>query len=122
MFNTMYELVKAQQTTSPDNFDYLNYNKSLLEYHQSLLDLHTGSRSVCIYSLKPTRVRCTKCNRCKGSVLYHLWFLNSQINDCLEILNDNRQGLEFKEACFFHLKRYRAERLEALKEARSLGL
>lgn len=121
MFSSdVYELVKAQQETT--NFNYLKYNKELLDYHEYLLSLKTGSRSVCVYRHEPTRVRCTKCTKCKGSILYHLWFINQSIEGCFDILNNNRQGLDFKEACFYHLKRYRAQRLEALKEARYHGL
>lgn len=116
-----YELVKAQQV-SDGSFDYNKYNKELLQYHSQLLKLKTGSRSVCTKLLRPTKVRCTKCTKCKGDMLYNLWCLDGHIEGCFDVLNNNRQDLELKEACFYYLKKYRVERLKALKEARYHGL
>lgn len=122
MFSTKcLELVKAQQV-SDDNFDYNKYNKELLQYHSQLLKLNTGSRSVCTKLHRPTKVRCTKCTKCKGHILYNLWCLDGHIEGCFDVLNDNRQDLKLKEACFYYLNKYRAERLKALKEARYHGL
>ena len=128
MFNTQcLELVKAQQTTSKINI--IDYNNQLLKTHQQLVEQNNHSRCVCPYNLKDTNknkyygpLDCKKCSKCIGVLLYNIWFINSQIEGCFEVLNDNLQGVEFKEACFFHLKKYREQLKQALLEAHNIGL
>lgn len=129
MFSTKcLELVKAQQTKSEFKPNK-EYNNHLLQVHQKLMSQNTGSRSVCPYNLKDTNsnkyygpLDCKKCSSCKGNLLYNIWFINLQIEGCFDVLNDKQQGVEFKEACFFHLKDYRQELKQALLKAHNLGL
>lgn len=131
MFSTKcLELVKAQQETN--NFvPTMEYNKHLLNMHKKLMDENDYSRSICPYNLEDTTKnkyiykRCKtlgNCNDCKGSLLYHIWFLNDCIQGDINILNNNKHGLEFKEACFSHLKDHREMLKETLIKAHKLGL
>lgn len=128
MFSTKcLELVKAQQTKSEFRPNK-KYNDYLLQVHKRLTT-NSESRCVCPYNLKDTNqnkyygpLDCKKCSTCIGRLLYNIWFVNYQIEGCFNVLNDKQQGVEFKEACFFHLKDYRQELKQALIEAHYLGL
>lgn len=115
------ELVRASQTKVV--IVDVAFNKAALDYQKKLMAKHECSRSVCPINLRSTNenkymkpTRCKGCLTCVGSLLYHILCINEHIESCLSILNDNRQGLEFKEACFSHLKNYRKELKEALIE------
>lgn len=134
MFNTKcLELVKALHDENKKDFKPTKeYNEKLLAYHKYLMDNNSHSRCVCPYNLEDTNENkyikyngksCKhNCSKCIGFLLYDIWCTNGSIKGCFDVLNDKQQGVEFKEACFHHLKNYRKELRELLIKAHNLGL
>ena len=124
------ELVKTpNQKFNPT----VKYNKEILDFHKHLMELNKEtskckSRCICPYNFQDTNInkyhthKCKNCTKCAGSLIYHIWFTNFQIEGCIDTLNDNRQGLDFKKACFSHLRKYRKKLKKELIEAHYLGL